>query len=253
MLDQAIAAYDKVPETNDPILLEDRCSLLEKALFVAAHFDQVEQIHALLDRFKGLFRGQSQSLVMENLERLIANCFRGLRKLGMREEIDQLLSQITAALVETKDIELLDRRKLAEKPEVLQALLQVAAGWYSFGRDDSAMAIVRIARDVLYNQTMLPLPRTRLACTFAATLGQAPVETAKKGLEELFDRLDTLLNLRTMSSFYNQLQLRVVETAVLAVVSDDFTQGTQARRWLDDDEFLVRRRIHNDVRDSAVE
>jgi len=35
---------------------------------------------------------------------------------------------------------------------------------------------------------------------------------------------------------------------VLAVVSDDFTMGSQARRWLDDDEFLVRRRIHRDLK-----
>jgi hypothetical protein len=34
----------------------------------------------------------------------------------------------------------------------------------------------------------------------------------------------------------------------LAVVSDDFTLGANARRWLDDDEFLVRRRIHKDLR-----
>jgi hypothetical protein len=44
------------------------------------------------------------------------------------------------------------------------------------------------------------------------------------------------------------LQLDVIESVVLAVVSDDFTQGTQTRRWLDDDEFLVRRRIHDDHR-----
>jgi hypothetical protein len=35
---------------------------------------------------------------------------------------------------------------------------------------------------------------------------------------------------------------------VLAVVSDDFTMGTNARRWLDDDEYLVRKRIHRDLR-----
>ena len=36
------------------------------------------------------------------------------------------------------------------------------------------------------------------------------------------------------------------------MVSDDFTMGTQARRWLDDDEFLVRRRIHRDMDQAMV-
>src|SRR5262249_7447498 len=155
---------------------------------------------------------------------------------------------ITAVLVEDKDIASLDRRKMAENPDLLQSLLQIAGGWYYFGRDERAQTIVDVAREVLYKQNMLPLPRTRLACTYAATLGQAPVEVAKKGLDEIFERLDGLVNMRGMIAFYNQLQLRVVETALLAVVSDDFTQGTQARRWLDDDEFLVRRRIHDDHR-----
>jgi cellulose synthase operon protein C len=40
----------------------------------------------------------------------------------------------------------------------------------------------------------------------------------------------------------------VIEAVVMAVVGDDFTLGASARRWLDDDEFLVRRRIHRDLR-----
>jgi cellulose synthase operon protein C len=35
---------------------------------------------------------------------------------------------------------------------------------------------------------------------------------------------------------------------VWTVISDEFQFGTEARRWLDDDEYLVRQRIHADVR-----
>jgi hypothetical protein len=247
ILGQAVTAYDSVPDSAEVLVLKDRWALLEKTLLVTAHFGQLEHIPALLGRLRQLIRGRSPAL-LEDLDKLIAHGFRSLRKLGMREEIDQLLGEITAMLMEDRDIASLERRKLIEKPEVLQSLLQVAGGWYYFGRDELAAPILDAARDVLFNHTMLPLPRTQLACTYVATLGQAPVELAKKGLEELFERLDSLANLRAMGAFYNQLQLKVIETAVLAVVSDDFTQGAQARRWLDDDEFLVRRRIHDDHR-----
>ena len=41
----------------------------------------------------------------------------------------------------------------------------------------------------------------------------------------------------------------MIEAVVLAVVRDDFTLGSSARRWLDDDEYLVvRRRIHREYR-----
>ena len=42
-------------------------------------------------------------------------------------------------------------------------------------------------------------------------------------------------------------RLTVVEALILALVSEEFTVDRAARRWLDDDEFLVRRRIHRDM------
>ena len=36
-----------------------------------------------------------------------------------------------------------------------------------------------------------------------------------------------------------------MEAVVLAVVHEDFAMGP-ARAWMDDDEYLVRRRIHRD-------
>jgi hypothetical protein len=74
------------------------------------------------------------------------------------------------------------------------------------------------------------------------------VEVAQKRLEEIFRQLRGIKDTYTTSSHFSVSQLDVVEAVVLAVVSDDFTMGTQARRWLDDDEFLVRRRIHRDLR-----
>jgi cellulose synthase operon protein C len=49
--------------------------------------------------------------------------------------------------------------------------------------------------------------------------------------------------------YFSQSQLQLIEAVVLAMVSDDFVLGQNARRWLDEDEFLVRRRIHRDVRE----
>ena len=71
---------------------------------------------------------------------------------------------------------------------------------------------------------------------------------AKRRLEELVTKVEGIKDSWTTGTHYSRLQLDIVEAVVLAVVSDDFTMGTQARRWLDDDEFLVRRRIHRDMK-----
>jgi hypothetical protein len=148
----------------------------------------------------------------------------------------------------------------ARQPAAFRALLPVAASWYYFGEQALADTVLQAARQAL----LAPLPtgadgrpalsghevleRTALTRAYASALGQAPVEVAQERFEELFEKLEGILDTFTTNDHYSQCQLQVVEAVVLAVVSDDFTLGATVRRWLDEDEYLVRRRIHQDVK-----
>ena len=96
-------------------------------------------------------------------------------------------------------------------------------------------------REIMATKTAPPTSNTPAQ---AAAAGP-PVPREDWTLEELQQEAE---DLRGRLSHFSVSQLDVVEAVVRAVVSDDLTLGTQARRWLDDDEFLVRRRIHRDVR-----
>ncbi len=179
-----------------------------------------------------------------------AQCFRGLRKLGLRDGVDQLLGQ-TAELIlggrAANDF-------VKERDDAgLCSLLQVAAGWLYFGREREAEPILQAARQLLLGNdaTFWPTKRTALACAYVTALGQTRLETAQKRLEELFDRLEPIRDAFVTHKWYSQAQLKVIEGIVLAVAGDDFALGANARRWLDDDEFLVRRRIHAEYRAAA--
>jgi hypothetical protein len=86
--------------------------------------------------------------------------------------------------------------------------------------------------------------------TYVATASQAPLEEALGRIEELFasGKLDRLPNTFTTGNYYSRFHLNIAEAVVLALANDDFALGPAARRWLDDDEYLVRRRVHRDVR-----
>ena len=195
-----------------------------------------------------MLQGQKGPKVLEVLESLAAQCFRGLRKLGMRDEIDLILRQMADLVLEGKEVKQIDYKKRDQGAAELRALLQVAAGWYFFGRDNQAEPILQAARGVLLANDLPTREQKLLACAYAGAIGQAPVEVAQKRLEEIFRHLEGIKDTYTTSTHFSVSRLNVVESVVLAVVSDDFTMGTQARRWLDDDEFLVRRRIHRDMR-----
>jgi cellulose synthase operon protein C len=252
MLDQAIPAYDALPEAKEQSQLLDQANFLEKALFLAGHFGRIESVHLLVTRFQRMLQSQKGPQVLQVLDKLAAQCFRGLRKLGMRDEIDQLLKLMADLILEGQDVKAIDFRKREQGRDALRALLQVAAGWYYFGRDSQAEPILQAARATLMANDLQPRDQTQLACVYAAAVGQAPVEIAQKRLEEIFRQLKMIKDSYTTSTHFSGSQLDVVEAVVLAVVSDDFTMGTQARRWLDDDEFLVRRRIHRDMDQAMI-
>jgi hypothetical protein len=252
LLDQAIPCYDLLPEPKDLPAVMDQASFLEKALFVAGHFGRTEHVHPLVARFQRMLQGQRGPQSLPALDLLATQCFRGLRKLGMRDEIDQLLRQMADLVLEGRDVKAVDfKDKDKDKdpgPAALRALLNVASGWYYFGRDNQAEPVLQVARALLLKGELAPREQTQTAVSYAAAVGQAPVEVAQKRLEEVFKSLKGVQDTYTTSTHFSVSQLDVAEAVVLAVVSDDFTVGTQARRWLDDDEFLVRRRIHRDMR-----
>jgi hypothetical protein len=182
------------------------------------------------------------------IDELAGRCLRGLRKVGMRDEIDHLLKVMANVILGGKEMKSLTGKGASIKGSELRALLHVAGGWYYFGRDTQAEPVMQAARSQLLQEQPDPKEKSSLAPVYATTLGQAPREVAQKRLEELFTQVVGIKDTFTTNKFYYRSQLDVVEAVVLAVVSDDFTMGTDARRWLDDDEFLVRRRIHRDMK-----
>jgi hypothetical protein len=249
LLELVPRAFDALAKNEDSALVMAEAGLLEKALFVAAHFNRVEHIPQFVSRFERLLESRRGGGTTKEVETLAGQCLRGLRKLGMRDEIDRLLTQMADVILRGKPLSSLDDR--ADRPAALRALLHVAGGWLYFGRDERAEPVLKAARAALFAEVPVGSGQQHadLACAYATTLGQAQVEVAKQRLGEIFDRVTGVRDTYTTNSHYSQSQLKVAEAVVRAVVSEDFTLGAQARRWLDDDEFLVRRRIHRELRE----
>ncbi len=231
MLDRALPAFDALTEPSDHEALRQQAKFVEKALFTAAHFGRAEHIPPLVGRFRKLMQTRRGPQAIEAVCTLAEQCFRSLRKLGMRAEIDQLLGQTADLVLQGNDIGTLVRSLNFKKdsPAPLIALLQVAASWYYFGRDDRADAVLQAVREVVFKAEFAqPKQRRDLVCAYTRTVGQAMPEVAKTRLEEIFARLKGFRDFFTTSSHFSVIQLDVIESVVLAVVNDDFTQGAGA-------------------------
>ena len=249
-LSKALDAWGPIDHVNQ---MELRGTLLERGLFLAAHFDQAALVQAMVGRLVRMIELRSGEEPHRLFDALIGQSFRGLRKLGLRDECDRLLQQLAGLVSEGKTLPVLRAKHGERWPAVLRQLLQIAGGWLFFGRSEKALPILAEARDLLYSGDLvkkitISTEQTKLACAYAAALGQAPVDLALNQLMELFQKLGPLCDEFYTKSHYSRAQLQVVEAVVLAIVSDDFALSHGARRWLDEDEYLVRRRIHRDLR-----
>ncbi|MBX9581371.1 MAG: hypothetical protein K2X87_13805 [Gemmataceae bacterium] len=230
--------------------------LIERALVVAAHYGRGEAVQKVVDQFARLLRAKPEAGRFTLVNVVAGRTLRTLRKLGLRDEIDGLLTRIRTEVLGGADLPALRRQYAGRKPEewadALQVLLTLAAGWLTFGLDGRAGPILAAARDDLLGKDRPKFPPkdyTAVARAYVAAIGHGRADAALPRIAELFGRMDpaAVENVWTGSPVYSRLRLGLVEEVVLALVSDDFALGPTARRWLDEDEYVVRRRVHADM------
>ncbi|MCS6866684.1 MAG: hypothetical protein NZS48_16650 [Gemmata sp.] len=130
----------------------------------------------------------------------------------------------------------------------LRPRIALAAGWFVAGDTEAGWRILDMARDQLRLPPPLP-PRqhTELMLLYAETLGLAPPTLALGRLEELLQLPDRLAISSSTNCYFTLQVLRLVDSLVRAIVTEDFALSPAVRAWLDEDEFLIRRRIHRDM------
>ncbi len=243
--------------------------LLDKALFVAAHFGHAVHVRHCLEQLYSLFEHFSSSETAGVFGELLGQSFRGLRKLGMRDAISRLLEQIDKLLENEqfeapagsvakskgpKSVKSLGSRNakaLERQFDAMTLRLNLASGWFYFGNDERAKTILGEVSAFLYREQDLPQAhRRKLARRYASALEHAPAEVAIPKLNEVFDKLRKItkgFGAGMQDQYYAYEVLEVIESVILALVSDDMTLDPKARRLMEELELATRRRIHRDM------
>src|SRR5579864_8012304 len=240
--------------TADMKMIEGQAVLLERALLMAANYDRAEIVQRLLPYFVLLLdQAQHSKSPSRPVNRAFRQCLRSLRKLGLRDDIGKLIDQSARLILQGQTLAQLQASAGNQWPATLQTLLYLAGGWMFFGWHDRAAEIVDAARTLLTSPAsrdnlaaLSHLRYSELARTYVEALGHAPVDMAMRRIEALFQTMRRFKDTFTSNRFYARLHLNVIEAVVMSVVTEDFAMGPGVRRWLDDDEYLVRRRIHRD-------
>ncbi len=226
MLQQCVQQLAELPGPG-------RLRLIEEALAVAAHFDRVELVRDLSTALHRAFA----ELDVERLQKAagaLSTCIRVLKRVGFRDQAALLLDAVAKVA-------------RGSEPRALIARLHMAGGFAYLGRLEQASGIFEEGFESLQRWTGQPPVPTKLMRALANALSYAPIGEALAGLERLSRMWPLITDNYTVSTSHCCLSvLEFCDLLVLGHASDELV-GDVGRRYVEDDEYLVRRRIHRDL------
>ena len=231
---QALPLLQRFVALAEPMPPKLRAVVLEDSLKVAGHFGKTALVKQLVLALSGLIKELGVEGVQEVGATLVAGV-RSLRRVGLRDEAAELLARASTVLK-------------GEDTRTLTARLALAAGFAYLGNFQQAQPIVdevvvRLGRE----SGLIMADRLRLTRAVARALGHASTETALPGLFRIAQQLPWITDSYNTNSHFCLSLVDFADALVLGHVGDDLTLNETTRRFLEEDEYLVRRRVHRDV------
>ncbi len=230
----ALPLLQRFLSAGEALAPKHRAQVLEDALKVAGHFGRTALVKQLVLQLGNVIKELGSEGVSE-VGGMLVSGVRTLRRVGLRDEAAELLSRASTVLK-------------GEDVGTLQARLGLASGFMYLGAFSAAQPIVDEAQVRLGRESGLnPLERQRLSRATTQALSHASTELALPGLLRVAQQLPWITDSYNTNTHFCLSLVDFADALVLGHVGDDLTLNETTRRFLDEDEYLVRRRVHRDV------
>jgi hypothetical protein len=226
LLDLALQALDQSSgELNSPETFASAISVVQNGLVAAAHHGCPEQAQRLTERLGQLMQKPESLRAFSMAE--FGVVLRALFKLGLREEVDRLITQFSETILQTEPVTALLQSSAADWSGRHLGLTYMAGGWLYLGKIDEARLVLDETRSLLFEGQLPHFEQTPLACAYASALGEGPADFALQRLEDLLVRLGPLADVYTTNKDYARPHLEIIDAVVMAV--DNLNRTVRAR------------------------
>ena len=217
---------------SEPIAPSRRVLVLETALMLAGYAGDPDLAREAFAPLSALVRALDAEGVAD-AARAIGAALRTLRRAGLHDEAASLLEAMRAS---------------SEGAGVPARIARVHAGaaLAHLGRFEEARPAFQEALAVLDGEVTVP-ERLELTRALARAVGAAPEDYALAALDRAADGLRAVTDSFNTNSHLCVSALSFLESLVFGYASDDLGMGERSRQWLEDDEYLIRRRVHRDM------
>jgi len=211
----------------------EQLHLLEDALMLAALFnredmvsDFVQQVEGLLDKLPREARQQAGKILFQSTA--------SLRRVGLLHQGMRIVRKAEQLFAGSDVASLIARMPIAQAYAELDNL-------------DKATSIIDEATSVLEKTPMQMQERLQLHRAVALAVGYLPLQAAFDRFAILERQLPMITDNFNTNSHFSLSVLHFMESLVLAMANEKLAMGEQGKKWLDEDEWLVRRRIQHDL------
>jgi hypothetical protein len=213
--------------------LEAQPKLLRNALLLAGYYDRsdlIAEVLATLARSDADLTANQPAKYAE----LLGRCAPVLRRSNYESEIAALLTKLEERVAGDNGL------------ASVIARVHIAAAFASLGQSGRVHAAFVSALALLPELTA-PADHQALLREISVALSRSSPAQAIAGARVLMEQLANTTDSMSTNSHYCLAVIHLLEAVVTALASEDLVLGDWARRWVEEDEHLLHRRIHRDL------
>jgi hypothetical protein len=213
--------------------LEAQPKLLRNALLLAGYYDRsdlIAEVLATLARSDADLTANQPAKYAE----LLGRCAPVLRRSNYESEIAALLTKLEERVAGDNGL------------ASVIARVHIAAAFASLGQSGRVHAAFVSALALLPELTA-PADHQALLREISVALSRSSPGQAIAGARTLMEQLANTSDSMSTNSHYCLAVIHLMEAVVTALASEDLVLSEWARRWIEEDEHLLHRRIHRDL------
>lgn len=233
---QATALLEELVPSLEPIAPLERAWVVEEALVLAAHFGHESLIDDLSAQLARLI-GEVDPGRAAEIASVLPGALRTLRRVGLRDRAAELLDAVVAILD-------------GDAPELVLARAHVAGGFIYLGVVDRARPLLLRAHARASDETTPVMERLGIIRAVAHAVALLPAEERIVQVRRIAELLPQMTDVLSTNTHFCLSLLHFVESLITGLVPPDRGRDGPAATYLDEDEHLVRRRIHRDLREA---
>ncbi|MFV8754905.1 hypothetical protein ACNOYE_30525 [Nannocystaceae bacterium ST9] len=228
----AVPLLRRVLEQVATLPIADQPRLLRDTILVAAHYDRPELLGEALTLIEASHTALAEAQPIAHAE-LLTRCAPALRRSGLDERLGRLLGQLEAKIGDAGDL------------AHVTARLHLAAGHAVLGQPERVQPAFVAAHALL--PELNPGDHQVLLREIAVALSRSTPGQAIAGARALMQRLPDTTDSMSTNTHFCLAVIQLMEAVVLSLASEDLALSEWARRWIEEDEHLLHRRIHRDL------